>query len=79
MDGHNSGMERYGPETYGERGAGLYEREAERVEAATPGPGARGGDQGAQLMEYGKVGTRFMRTPTGRQIQRSLFGVPRRR
>lgn len=55
------------------------ERDTERSEAATRGWGARSGDQTDQLMEFGKVAMRFMRTPTGRQIQRSLFGVLRRR
>jgi hypothetical protein len=55
------------------------ERDAERSEAATRGGGARSGEQTDQLIEYGKVAMRFMRTPTGRQIQRSLFGVLRRR
>ena len=67
------------PESAYERLTERMREAAERSEAATRGWGARTGDQTDQLMEFGKVAMRFMRTPTGRQIQRSLFGVLRRR
>jgi DNA helicase HerA-like ATPase len=56
------------------RGAGRAGRGAARRGRA-PGDG----DQTEQLMEFGKAAMRFMRTPAGRQVQRSLLGVLRRR
>ena len=40
---------------------------------------APGGVDGKDLIQMGKMALRFMNTPAGREIQRSIFGVLRKR
>jgi uncharacterized protein len=46
---------------------------------ARTGPAPSGGVDTKDLIEVGKMALRFMNTPAGRQIQRSIFGVLRKR
>jgi len=45
-------------------------------ERSHPGPG---GVDSKDLIQMGKMALRFMNTPAGREIQRSIFGVLRKR
>jgi DNA helicase HerA-like ATPase len=47
-------------------------------ERRTPAPSGGGVDT-KDLLQMGRMALRFMNTPTGREIQRSIFGVLRRR
>ena len=50
----------------------------QQAEADKPIP-APGGVDTHDLIQMGKMALRFMSTPAGREIQRSIFGVLRRR
>jgi uncharacterized protein len=54
------------------------EREPAR-EPARRAPAPQGGVDTHDLMQMGKMALRFMNTPAGRQIQRSIFGTLRKR
>ena len=47
-------------------------------ERSRPAPGP-GGVDSKDLIQMGKMALRFMNTPAGREIQRSIFGVLRKR
>jgi hypothetical protein len=47
-------------------------------ERSRPAPGP-GGVGSKDLIQMGKMALRFMNTPAGREIQRSIFGVLRKR
>ena len=47
-------------------------------ERSRPAP-APGGVDTKDLIQMGKMALRFMNTPAGREIQRSIFGVLRKR
>jgi hypothetical protein len=44
-----------------------------------PSPAPQGGVDSHDLIQVGKMALRFMNTPAGREIQRSIFGVLRKR
>ena len=48
-------------------------------EPARRAPAPKGGVDTRDLIQMGKMALRFMNTPAGREIQRSIFGVLRRR
>jgi hypothetical protein len=48
-------------------------------EPARRSPTPKGGVDTHDLIEVGKMALRFMNTPAGREIQRSIFGVLRKR
>jgi hypothetical protein len=50
---------------------------AEGRSRRTPGP--QGGVDTHDLIQAGKMALRFMNTPAGREIQRSIFGVLKKR
>jgi hypothetical protein len=58
--------------------APLPEREPAR-EPTRRAPAPQGGVDTQDLIQMGKMALRFMNTPTGRQIQRSIFGTLRKR
>jgi hypothetical protein len=48
-------------------------------EPARRAPASKGGVDTHDLIQMGKMALRFMNTPAGREIQRSIFGVLRKR
>ena len=48
-------------------------------EPARRSPAPKGGVDTHDLIQVGKMALRFMNTPAGREIQRSIFGVLRKR
>ena len=54
-------------------------RPSPRPRAHPPVPGPQGGVDTHDLIQVGKMALRFMNTPAGRQIQRSIFGVLKKR
>ena len=48
-------------------------------ERARRAPAPQGGVDTHDLIQMGKMALRFMNTPAGREIQRSIFGVLRKR
>jgi hypothetical protein len=48
-------------------------------EPARRAPAPQGGVDTHDLVQMGKMALRFMNTPAGRQIQRSIFGTLRKR
>ena len=48
-------------------------------EPARRAPAPQGGVDTHDLIQMGKMALRFMNTPAGRQIQRSIFGTLRKR
>jgi hypothetical protein len=54
------------------------ERDSERPRARRA-PAPQAGVDTHELIQMGKMALRFMNTPAGREIQRSIFGVLRKR
>jgi uncharacterized protein len=48
-------------------------------EPARRAPAPQGGVDSHDLIQVGKMALRFMNTPAGREIQRSIFGVLRKK
>jgi uncharacterized protein len=54
-------------------------RDAEERERARRSPAPQGGVDTGDLVQMGKAALKFMNSPAGREIQRSIFGVLRKR